>query len=171
MDSLYNYIILSSRYINYPFNWKWNEKLYCDKVNNISLNCIKMCGFKLWNVFTEHSKELSKFYLLQFFYFFLAFDILSVLRGHSVFPSSPQRPMTSDFEGFLYKILSIILFSYRNSWERASIFPWVLNKGTTGTIFITSLVWRGPWLGIEPGTSRTRCQYSTTRLSVLIAIV
>ena len=32
----------------------------------------------------------------------------------------------------------------------------VLNKGTTGTIFVTSLVWRGPWLGIEPGTSRTR---------------
>jgi len=27
----------------------------------------------------------------------------------------------------------------------------VLNKGTTGTIFITSLVWRGPWLGIELG--------------------
>jgi len=24
---------------------------------------------------------------------------------------------------------------------------------TTGTIFITSLVWRGPWLGIEPETS------------------
>ena len=35
----------------------------------------------------------------------------------------------------------------------------------TGTIFITSLVWRGPWLGIEPGTSRTRCEHSTTRLS------
>ena len=30
----------------------------------------------------------------------------------------------------------------------------MLNKGTTGTIFITSLVWRGPWLGIEPGTSK-----------------
>ena len=28
----------------------------------------------------------------------------------------------------------------------------VLNKGTTGTIFITSLVWRGSWLGIEPET-------------------
>ena len=27
----------------------------------------------------------------------------------------------------------------------------VQNKGTTGTIFITSLLWRGPWLGIEPG--------------------
>ena len=42
---------------------------------------------------------------------------------------------------------------------------WVLNRGTTGTIFITSLVWRGLWLEIEPGTSRTRCQHSTTRLS------
>ena len=41
----------------------------------------------------------------------------------------------------------------------------MLNKGTTGTIFITFLVWRGPWLGIEPGTSRTRSQHSTTRLS------
>ena len=76
--------------------------------------------------------------------------------------------MTSDFEGFLYQILSITLFSYLNSWERASIYPfqcWVLNKGTTGTILITSLVWLGPWLGIEPGTSHTRCQHSTTRLS------
>ena len=42
---------------------------------------------------------------------------------------------------------------------------WVLNKGTTGIIFITSLVWRGPWQGIEPGTSRTRSQHSTTRIS------
>ena len=60
------------------------------------------------------------------------------------------------------------LFSYLNSWgERASFFPFkcsVLNKGTTGNILITSLVWRGPWLGIEPGTSHTRCQHSTTRL-------
>ena len=60
----------------------------------------------------------------------------SVLHGHSVFSSPPHRPMTTDFEGFLSQIL-----------------------------FITSLVWRGPWLGIEPGTSRTRCQHSTTRLS------
>ena len=100
---------------------------------------------------------------------FFSVRLLSVLRGHSVFSSPPKRPMTFDFEGFLYVILSITLFSYLNSWERASISFFnvenVLNKGTTGTIFITSLVWRGPWLGIEPGTSRTRCQYSTTRLS------
>ena len=93
---------------------------------------------------------------------------MSVLRGHSVFSSPLQRPITSDFEGFLYQILSIILFSYLNSWERASIFPFecsVLNKDTTGTIFITFLVSRGPWLGIEHGTSRTGSQHYTTRLS------
>ena len=47
------------------------------------------------------------------------------------------------------------LFSYLNSWEIASIFPFecsVLNKSTTGTILITSLVWRGPWLGIVHDT-------------------
>ena len=99
---------------------------------------------------------------------FVIVRLLSVLCGHWFFSSPPQRPMTSDFQGFLYQILSITLFSYLNSWERASIFPFqccVLNKGTTGTFCITSLVWRGPWLGIERGTSRTRCQHSTTRLS------
>ena len=33
-------------------------------------------------------------------------------------------------------------------------YPWhyfLVYKGTTGTIFITSLEWGGPWLGIEPG--------------------
>ena len=27
-------------------------------------------------------------------------NFVSVLRGHSVYASPPQRPMTSDFEGF-----------------------------------------------------------------------
>ena len=31
---------------------------------------------------------------------FFSVRLLSVLRGHSVFPSPPQRPMTSNFEGF-----------------------------------------------------------------------
>ena len=34
------------------------------------------------------------------FFVFFSVRILSVLRGHSVFSSPPQRPMTSDFEGF-----------------------------------------------------------------------
>ena len=95
--------------------------------------------------------------------------LLSVLRGHSVFSFPPQPPMNSDFKGFFYlRFYPLHLFSFLNSRERASIFLFecsVLNKGTTGTIFITSLVWRGPWLGIEPGTFRTRSQHYTTRLS------
>ena len=38
----------------------------------------------------------------------------------------------------------------------------MLNKGSTGTIFITSLLWRGPWLEIEPGTSRTQTFKAST---------
>ena len=45
------------------------------------------------------------------------------------------------------------------------LFSYELNRITTGTIFITSLVWRGPWLGIEPGTSHTQSQHYSTRLS------
>ena len=40
------------------------------------------------------------------------FSVQPVLRGHSVFSSPPQQPMTSNFEGFLYQILSITLFPY-----------------------------------------------------------
>ena len=55
---------------------------------------------------------------------------------------------------FYPRFYPLRLFSYLHSWEGASIFPFecsVLNKGTTGTIFITSLLWRRPWLRIEPG--------------------
>ena len=53
--------------------------------------------------------------------FFRAFDFCLfcvVIRFSS---SPPKRPMTPDFEGFLYQILSITLFSYLISWERASV--------------------------------------------------
>ena len=36
----------------------------------------------------------------SFIFSFFSFRLLSVLRVHSVFSSPPQRPMTSDFEGF-----------------------------------------------------------------------
>ena len=52
--------------------------------------------------------------------FFLVFDFgrfCVVIR----FFIPPQRPMTSDFKGFLYQILSITSFSYLNYWERVTI--------------------------------------------------
>ena len=75
---------------------------------------------------------------------------------------------------FYPRFYPLHLFSYLNSWARASILPFecsMLNKGTTGNIFITSLVWRGPWLRIEPGTSCTRSQHYTTRLSIEEAVM
>ena len=69
---------------------------------------------------------------------------------------------------FYPRLYPLHLFSYLNSSERASISLFNVHCQTRelpGTNFITSLVWRGPWLDIEPGTSHTRYQHSTTRLS------
>ena len=44
-------------------------------------------------------EDLSQFITIYAFLFF-SVRLLSVLRGHSFFSSSPQRTMTSDFEGF-----------------------------------------------------------------------
>ena len=136
---------------------------------------------------------ISVIFILFFFFFFFSVRLLSVLCGHSFFiPATTANDLRLRMI-FYTRSYPLHLFSYLNSWERDSIFPfecWVLNKGTTGTIFIKSSVWRGPWLGIEPGTpaleastlllyyrgggpwlgiepgtSRTRSQHYTTRLS------
>ena len=85
-----------------------------------------------------------------YFLFFLFFFIVRLFVGSAWsfgFSSPPQRPMTSDIEGS--SIPDFIHYIY---------FPILILEKKT-------LVWRGPWLGIEPGTSRTRSQHYTTRLS------
>ena len=99
---------------------------------------------------------------------FFSVRLLSVLRGHSVFSSPPQRPMTSDFEGF--SIADFIHYIYFPVLilEKNPVFPLLRFNAKQVNYwydFITSLVWRGPWLGIEPGTSHTHSQHSTTMLS------
>ena len=104
-------------------------------ITNISLYCFFGFGFLLH-------------FSILFFKFFLALD----LRLRRIF--YPRYD-------------PLHLFSYLNSWE-GEIFPFLMFSAKQGNYwyhFITSLVWRGPWLGIEPGTSRTRFQHSTTRLS------
>ena len=66
----------------------------------------------------------------------------------------------SDFIHYIYFPILIL--------EKEPVFPFLMFSAKQGNYlnhFITSLVWRGPWLGIEPETSRTRSQHSTTRLS------
>ena len=74
------------------------------------------------------------------------------------------HPTSNDFYTRFYPLLYFPILIL----EKESVFHskcWVPNKGTTGTIFIISLVWLGPWLGIEPWTSCTHSQHSTNRLT------
>jgi len=55
-----------------------------------------------------------------------------------------------------HKALKDGIFAIWESREfgKSQYFPfqwWVPNKGTTGTIFITSMVWRGLYQGLNPG--------------------
>ena len=59
---------------------------------------------------------------ISFFFFFFSVRLFSVLRGHSVFSSPPQRPTASDFVGFsIARLYPLHLVSDLNSWGRASI--------------------------------------------------
>ena len=106
-------------------------------------------------LYTETKLDLK----IQLLFCFLAFDFCRfcvVIRFvHPRHNGQWPRRM------FYPRFYPLHLFSRLNSWEKASM----TTRELPGTLFTTSLVWRGPWLGNEPGTSRTRCQHSTTRLS------
>ena len=75
---------------------------------------------------------------------FFSVRLLSVPRGHSGFSSPPQRPMTSNLEGFSIPDFIHYIYFPILIIEKEPVFSFfecsVLNKDTTGTIFITSLV-------------------------------
>ena len=88
--------------------------------------------------------------------FCVVFQFVSSLR---------QLPMTwlwrISIPDFIHYIFVLIL-------EKDPVFPFLMlnaKQGTASTIFVMSLIWCGPWLRIEPETSRTRSQHSTSRLS------
>ena len=54
---------------------------------------------------------------------FFSDRLLSVLRGHSVFSSPPQRPMTSDFEGFSIPDFIHYIFFPILILEKEPVFP------------------------------------------------
>ena len=73
--------------------------------------------------------------------------------------------MTSDFEGFSIPDFIHYIYFPILILDKEPVFSFWMFSAKRGNFFITSLIWRGPWLGIELGTSRTRSQHSTTRLS------
>ena len=95
----------------------------------------KTCKYWVWLSY------ITVLAIIQHFLF--SVRLLSVMHGHSFFHPrhNGQWPPTSkDFYTRSYFLRKSQYFPFQCS---------VLNKLTTGTIFITSLVWRGPWLGIE----------------------
>ena len=125
---------------------------------------------------------------------FFGVRLLSVLLGHAFFSSPLQRPMTSDFKGLIIPDFIHFIYFPVLILEKDPVFPfWIfsakqghywyyfhnvfgitrsltagLNPGPPALEASTlPLGYRGggPWLGIEPGTSCTRSQHSTTRLS------
>ena len=93
---------------------------------------------------------------------FLAFDFCRfcvVIRFfHPYHKGQWPRISIPDFIHYIYFPMLIL--------EKEPVFSFWMFSAKQGHYwyhFITSLVWRSPWLGIEPGTSRTRSQHYTTR--------
>ena len=70
---------------------------------------------------------------------FFSIWLLSVLRGHSVVSSPPQRPMTSNFEGF--SIQDFIHYIYLNSWAKRPVFPFLMFSAKQGN-YLVQYLWR-----------------------------
>ena len=76
--------------------------IHCLAVERIHASILKRCFHPprlTPNCPFSGSDHALTFLGVWIFLFFLAFNLLSVLLGHLVFSSPPQRPITSDFEG------------------------------------------------------------------------
>ena len=96
--------------------------------------------FDLHLVFGMHftRKPIRWFFI---FLFFLATFVSSAWSFVFFIPATTANDLQLR-RIFYPRFYPLHLSSYLNSWERASIFPFecsVLNKGTTGTIFISSV--------------------------------
>ena len=100
--------------------------------------------------------------------FFVAFDFCRfcvVIRFFHPHHNGQWPPTSKDYLSQILSISFIFLYKFLRKSQYFPFYCSVLNKGTADTSLITSLVWRGAWLGIDPGTSRTQSQHSITRLS------
>ena len=130
----------------------------------MSCPCFKISfGMRDMNNFTCKRKETFVFnhvtsycttgQYVVFFYFCAFTAVYTVTKTKSII--------------FYLRFYPLHLFTYLNSWERASISLSMLSA-KQGNYWYHFYHVFGPWLGIEPGTSSTRSQHSTTRLSSVV---
>ena len=99
---------------------------------------------------------LATAHLMMLIILFFSVRLLAVLRGHSLFSSPSQRPMTSDFEGFsIHFIIFPILIL-----EKEPVFPFLMLSAKQGNYWYHFYNVFG-----MTQSSCTRSQHSTTRLS------
>jgi len=94
--------------------------------------------------------------------------LLSVLCGHSLFSSPPQRPMTSDFEEFSIPYCIHYIYFPILILEKEPVFSLSMLSAKQGYYwyrFYNVFGMTRSFTGDKPGTSRTLCQHSITRLS------
>jgi len=70
---------------------------------------------------------------------FLSVQLLAVLRGHSVFSSPPQRPMTSDFEGFSFPDFIHYIYFPILFLEKEPEFPFLMFSAKQGNYLVPFL--------------------------------
>ena len=85
----------------------------------------------------------------------LAFDFLWVLRGHLVFSSPPQRPMTFDFEGFSIPDCIRYIYFPILILQKEPVFPFLMFSAKQGNYLVPFLkrLWYDAVLdwGLNPG--------------------
>ena len=87
------------------------------------------------------------------FLFFLVFDFCRFCVVIQFIHPPPQRPMTSNFEGFSIPDFMHYIYFLILILEKEPVFPFSMlsaKQGHYSPILITSLVWRGPWLNPGP---------------------
>ena len=70
--------------------------------------------------------------MIALVYVYFSVRLLSVLRDHSFLSSPPQRPTSSDFEGFLSQILSITFFVLSLLFRKSQYFPFLTLSAKQG---------------------------------------
>ena len=74
-------------------------------------------------------------FFVLFLCVFFSVRLLSVLHGHSGFSSPPQRPMTSDFEGFSIPDFIHYIYFPILILEKEPVFPFVMFSAKQGNFW------------------------------------
>ena len=149
--------------MNKSMNHDWHVETW----NWVDVKLLISKSLSVRNTWDQMFYRLSTWMLVVVFILFLAFDFCRfcvVIRFFNPRHNGQWPPTLKDFCTRYYPLHYFLILIIEKEPEILFLM-FSAKQGNYWCRFITSLVWRGPWLVIEPGTSRTRSQHSTIRLS------